>query len=434
MSSPLKHTLPAPSPGNAPRRLRYVYSTPAGRGPAGAGARGAPGAVSRGTGGRGGARGVVSRGGALRGRPALRAPLVQPIHRMRTLSAQPSTRHACKPFEPVGNTDRWPEVRTWLSCPRGGALLLSGPVGSGKTFGVRSLARELGYTVHEINGADEALAGENRLSRELFDACTHALGTQTLQVGEAVLRRRALVLVDDVDTFAPRCVGEALHFVRQYDGTLCVPLVFTCSSLAAPAVRALRDASQRAVALRRPHERALRHFASIAFPFSLPQTIDTLVHASEGDVRRLVLSLKWCKTRGSFRSDSTDARVDVFDTVRRLLHVARVTDELGVDDDGMLTLLFENYTRVAPLRALTEDAPEVGAAEWLSTLDTMRVGPTCSLSPPARALFCAARTGSLGAQTVAFPQRGQCAPRRAPLSVEEALRVFVPTGRAPTVG
>ena len=93
------------------------------------------------------------------------------------------------------NKSLWPQLREYLSSPQSKVAMLAGNVGCGKTTSLRILARQLQRSVIEFDCVEFATA------REIETAATR----QSLGVGS-----RALVVLEDVDTWSDRALVEVL--------------------------------------------------------------------------------------------------------------------------------------------------------------------------------------------------------------------------------
>lgn len=166
-------------------------------------------------------------------------------------------------------------VRQWLArWRRGKALLLSGPVGCGKTALVRALAAEQQLTLVEMD-ADSM--------REIPD-----IGTS---VQQATLGKGELILIDEIDAADGTTAGKALRMIT----TSRWPVLLTANDPYVPALRELRRSCD-IIKLASPRpseiEQRLLKIAAAEGLSVRPEAIKAIAASARGDVRAAINDLE----------------------------------------------------------------------------------------------------------------------------------------------
>lgn len=127
-----------------------------------------------------------------------------------------------------GNGKAWEKMIQYLRNEPYKPIILSGPCGSGKTFGVNCISTNvLGYTVYEVNASSVCTPDE------MENKIRHVSSTKTL------LGPR-LILVDDIEGFDSIYVHRLVRILQQRntgDG----PIVITCIDIYDPKIKMLRE-------------------------------------------------------------------------------------------------------------------------------------------------------------------------------------------------
>ncbi|MDI6721038.1 MAG: AAA family ATPase [Candidatus Aenigmarchaeota archaeon] len=110
----------------------------------------------------------------------------------------------------TGNYAALQEIKKWLSAwQKGSALIVHGPVGTGKTLAVRLIARENGYEVLET-GADEELPSAKKI---ISSSMQHSFS-----------KRKKIILIDEAEAeprkFISELVEKSLYPIIMITGDL----------------------------------------------------------------------------------------------------------------------------------------------------------------------------------------------------------------------
>lgn len=243
-----------------------------------------------------------------------------------------------------GNDRRWAELRAFVESGSGVALLV-GPVGGGKSTGVRIVAHSLRMQVVDFHGADTKVSLQDiddAASRQSFGG-------------------RSLALLEDVDCWS----DLNLTTLRQLCGGNLPPVVCTAASAFAPSLRGLRE-RMRTFQLQKLPLAATCAIARWHLPTVSDTTIRGHVEVARGDLRQVLF-----RVRGI--GSTTDARFDIFACARGVLRrtATQSVSMQGVErlaGPALLGVLFENYTDAA-----TGAEALAAAAETFSATDAMRV-------------------------------------------------------------
>ena len=218
----------------------------------------------------------------------------------------------------AGNQLAWETMVKHLCDGSQEPILVAGPIGSGKTFGVERvcLGMRCRLTVFDA-------------STRLFDlerSLRAMLGTQTFDKDErGVLLEGVNGFSDDMlDVVAKHVEAMRAAVERRREARaassrrpppLMAPFVATCVDAWAQNLGALRDWKR--VTLRRPRVEAIERAMSLAFPGRAPSELSRAAHACEGDLRQATASLQF--KGGSAESFGKDVERHLFDRTRGLL-------------------------------------------------------------------------------------------------------------------
>ena len=154
-------------------------------------------------------------------------------------------------------------------------LVVSGPVGCGKTWGVRAVLRAAGYRILELDGADAE--------------STDQLVSWIKRVRKLkVLQGATAVFLDDFEGFTKDARKRAVQAMATDDPT-CTPLVVTCAQARDPEMKDLQGLD--AVRLYAPPEGAVRAWFEKRFTVAAVARVREL--CATGDLRRVRLALEW---------------------------------------------------------------------------------------------------------------------------------------------
>ena len=257
-------------------------------------------------------------------------------------------------FVPIGNEAMWQRVEHWLlsGWRARRVLVLHGPVGSGKTFGIHRLAQQNGMNVFEQN------ASHRRDAASLEDAVAK-IGNRSFDA------RRTLVLIDECETVDKAAI-EAL--VRMYTTKVedaLPPMICICHNYWDQTLRALhrivppKDAIQlRAV----PPAAMVRHRSALGVKCE-HEKVQQVAESVQGDLRQFCI-------RVSMGSGVDERCADVFEKARLIMGPSVDSDfrhkQFQSDEFISTAMLFENYPT-------NRGACPVGdIADTLSWADTQR--------------------------------------------------------------
>ncbi|CAK1556326.1 unnamed protein product [Leptosia nina] len=238
-----------------------------------------------------------------------------------------------KNFDPVNVEDlavhnkKVQEVEGWVKCACmsnfSDILLLSGPVGSGKTATVYTLATKHGIKVTEwITPLDIEMPSEygdyqirESQSKKFLDFIINAANFTSLLDNN----NKKLVLVEDFPNVFLRTPTEFTDILLQYKHRAKSPIVFICSEthtdnknsafhLFTPALKEQFNISHITFnsisttglkcALKRAVDIISKKFTSM-YNIPSPALVDSVVNSSGGDVRSAILNLHFASLKGS---------------------------------------------------------------------------------------------------------------------------------------
>ena len=202
-----------------------------------------------------------------------------------------------KGLRDLGNQKQWTFVLNHLQDPRRRCrpLVLWGPTGCGKTYGVRELLSAIGYHVVELDGTD----GED--ARQLVSWVKRVRDIQ-------VLRGPTAVVLDDFESLTDegrKAMGTMLK--KTTDDVGLAPFFITCTQWKEPRMRTLQGLAN--VRLFAPNEHVCKEWFD-TYGFLLltndtgsfkcvrcyPKpgwTVRHQQHLVSGDLRRVTIALQW---------------------------------------------------------------------------------------------------------------------------------------------
>ena len=224
----------------------------------------------------------------------------------------------------MGNESAWKTVHTHVTGNRRHKpLVVWGPTGCGKTWGVRSVLRAAGFpTVVELDGAD----AEN--APQLLEWIKRVRQLKCMS-------GPAAVLLDDFESFTPHARRAATQLIQSTaNDTHLAPLIVTCTQLRDPEMRDLAGltAAPKPVAidvrLKAPSEHVcLEWFMHHDVweddagtrraghpPAAVPRDL-----CATGDLRRVARALDWRRRTGARIATESQKPATIFDATRRLL-------------------------------------------------------------------------------------------------------------------
>jgi len=172
-------------------------------------------------------------------------------------------------LENMDNREAWLHVRGHLLSTPGNPLVIWGPTGCGKTYGVRALLSHLfpSFTVVELDGAEE-------------DHVSTCLAT-IARARES--HQRAVVFLDDFESFLPNWRSEMARVLFGHTSPHLSPLVITSTQVRSPDNKALRPLHS--IRLRAPQASTLTKFFSSRY--GLARVLPHRSLCAHGDIRRL---------------------------------------------------------------------------------------------------------------------------------------------------
>ena len=228
-------------------------------------------------------------------------------------------------------------------------ILVYGPIGCGKTYGVSTLsAQMLGLDVFEINPSyDDTLT---KMKETIF----HVVKSKTL-LGPRLL------LIDDIDGFDPMYITAFASILKELkkEKKNVAPIIITCTDPYALCIAAFRDLPR--FRMFSPSEDAMVSCVRTNMAIS---TVRHHVTECEGNFHQLFLRLKL------FHNEKPDKHVSLFESTHDLLlGTIRIEDWVRSASSNVLTeLLFQNYLNFSN----NDDEKVFDWTEAFSTLDSMR--------------------------------------------------------------
>jgi replication factor C large subunit len=217
--------------------------------------------------------------------------------------------------ELVGNEDARLSLLGWLRGWRVGEkpVLLLGPPGTGKTTAVHAVARELGYSVVEMNASD------TRTRKMLEDIVRSASG------GVTVFGSGILLFLDEVDGLYSRQDYGGLEFIIEVARKPPIPLAMAANMRYDDKVERLarhcktlifRPVPARLVKLH------LQHILSMEGVSLDEGVLDEIVRTSRGDMRAAINTLQAAVASGSSRQAARDEEIELPECINRLLNAS----------------------------------------------------------------------------------------------------------------
>lgn len=273
----------------------------------------------------------------------------------------------------AGNEEGWESVKRWLSRPS--FLLLCGPTGIGKTFGIHTIADQYGYNVYEVNAGNCS----SSILSDLYEVC----GRET--------EKKTLVLLDEVDVYPDFVLKELSKFLKDPPAPCC-PIAMTSSNNYNKEMETIKKKCD-IVQMSGVRERTMLEYASKHFPKKLPKSIEKAATHAKGDMRKFIMRVKhpWCM--------QTDVFHNLVENVCFILSQEKKTCLSNEEADFVMSLLFCNYT------SATESCDRVAeASETYSETDTMRTGNTRKMLNQAVHLLERQKVGKIAFRNVQFPR------------------------------
>ena len=220
-----------------------------------------------------------------------------------------------------GNESVWGRVRNFIHGGTGFAII-TGPVGIGKSAGIRILAHQLGRQIVDFHGVDTLVKRadiETTATRESFGG-------------------KVLVVLEDVDVWSEGSLPALKSLCKRRD----LPAVLcTATDLYAASLRGVRE-SVSSFRLARLEFDSVRAMVRWHVPSASDITIRHARDVVKNDVRQLLFRVKY-RTAAA-----VDSKKNVFEATRSILDgEADVASSLrsleSQDQFAMRSLIFENY-------------------------------------------------------------------------------------------
>ena len=239
----------------------------------------------------------------------------------------------------LGNTSEIKKVKQWIlnwkRGIKGKPLLITGPVGVGKTSLAHAVADEFGFELYEINESQEY---SHDTIEKLFN---HSLVSGTL------FGKPRLLLVDDADKMALMGRGLASKLSSLLKDPP-FPIILTAIDPWDPSLSSVRGFCE-VITLKRPSNSTLeRYLLLIAEKEKIPVTkemIKKIVESAEGDVRAALNSLQGMSTA------PRNINIKIMDALRRMFNAKtfvdarRITTMVDMDPDMLTLWIEENMPR-----------------------------------------------------------------------------------------
>jgi hypothetical protein len=248
----------------------------------------------------------------------------------------------------LGNQKAWTQALRHVTeaRTRHTPLVVHGPVGCGKTMGVRSLCAAVGLRVLELDGV------EAEDTAQLLNWVTRVRKMNVMQGATAVF-------LDDFESFTPdarRALGKAL----AKEDKAFAPVFVTCQNPRSPALKALEPLAK--VRLFAPRSHEIIGWFSTRFPSVVREPA-----VASGDLRRVRHALEWRKAVGGKALDAPDVVFpNMFAATERLLTRRMEPHAWASRAEERDVALLQEY--VAP----TDCEAAAAAAEAFSCADVCR--------------------------------------------------------------
>ena len=233
------------------------------------------------------------------------------------------------PVLKVFNQQVWCQLLSILKKRESTAIVLSGPTGSGKTFGIKECASIVGMKVFEIEPS--CLSSTEDLKKWLTN-----IGSAKTLLGPR------LILVDAIEGI-DAVYMRYFHDYLKKSSNSSAPIVFVCDDVYNMQLRGLVSKIRIQLRLSKPSKFACTQLAKLTFAKAVPiQRIQQHAEYCDGDYRRLNNSLK----REFF--DDIDERVSVFKTTTNLINGRCSIDdwERCGSQQTLEHIFFDNYIRM----------------------------------------------------------------------------------------
>lgn len=254
---------------------------------------------------------------------------------IRTLANPPKMAASVLPrcLELGGNAKSWKLVLDHLKSPfRGAPLILAGPVGCGKMYGIDLIMRRLDVTFDVVDAGTKM--------HDAIDALNGIMGAKTFGGSRGIV-------FAGFNGFQSDIIAKVIAYVdeRFEKRKSTAPLVFTCVDAWAMSIKATRHWKR--ATLYKPRDVEVERIMRLAFPRASQALIKNAVAHAEGDLRKCAGAIETSAPNGT-----KDVERNIYDDTRRLVSATAHPTEwtLGAANRDSATfgahplLLHHNYT------------------------------------------------------------------------------------------
>ncbi|KAI5186252.1 replication factor C subunit 1 [Nematocida homosporus] len=271
-----------------------------------------------------------------------------------------------------GNSSAADQVKVFLMALNRKPLIIAGPSGVGKTLSVYLVAKELGITLIEYNGADCRNKAEIA-NLSVFSA------QQTLTV-MAGMHRNKVILLEEIDTMGANDRGGLNEILTLFKQTK-VPIIMTVNDKTNPKIKSILPKCKVIVFQKLDSRTIINTFKKIVTKEKISIADNTLAQIAAvcgGDMRYAINALQCLCQKGSISTEDIKAlgkeltTTNLFDTTRTLF-----TRNTSIDrrmkafySDTLLSLMMvhENYQEsLISLSSAANTADSLSQAEILSS-------------------------------------------------------------------
>lgn len=194
----------------------------------------------------------------------------------------------------IGNREQVEEIRKWLKASKKGTLILSGPIGCGKSLAVKLLAKELGYEIVESHASDDR---NKEYMGELINASKQA----------GIFSRKKIILLEDLEVMESK---KNLSVLAKESACPVVIIAENPYELGIPSLLRTSKSVKFGKPGKEDMHRFLRNICGKENIDTDPVTLNSIVLGCDGDLRAALIDLE------IYQKGSRERSANIFDAVR----------------------------------------------------------------------------------------------------------------------